>query len=109
MHMDERKPSIPPSEFHHRSAFGRASADIDPPPSGNDFPDGSCVAVYYRNEQEVSHGFLLALDAMGIAPLQQQLPATATPSGSAHSHEANDRALNGAALSVEKTESSEED
>jgi hypothetical protein len=108
MHMDERKPSIPPSEFHHRSAPGWTSADIDPPPSANDFPDGSCVAVYYRNEQEVSHGFLLALDAMGIAPVQQ-LPATATPSGSASPHEANDRALNGAALSVEKTESSKED
>jgi hypothetical protein len=107
MHMDERKPSIPPSKFHHRSASGRISAVIDPPPSGNDFPDGSCVAVYYRNEQEASRGFLLALDAMGIASVEQ-LPATATPSGSAHPHEANDRALNGAALSVEKSESSKE-
>jgi hypothetical protein len=107
MHMDERKPSISPSKFHHRSASGQASANIDPPPSGNDFPDGFRVAVYYRNEQEVSRGFLLALGAMAIAPLEQ-LPATATPSGSAHSHEANDRALNGAALSVETTESSKE-
>jgi hypothetical protein len=106
--MDECKPSNPPSKFHHRSASGRTSADIDPPPSGNDFPDGSCVAVYYRNEQEVSRGFFLALGAMGIAPVEQ-LPATATPRGAAHPHEANDRALNGAALSVEKTESSKED
>src|SRR5436305_5988366 len=106
--MDERKPSIPPSKFHLRPASGRASADIDPPPSGNDFPDGSCLAVYYRNEQEVSRGFLLALGAMGIVPAEQ-LPVTATPAGAAHPHEANDRALNGAAHSVEKTESSKED
>jgi hypothetical protein len=105
--MDERKPSIFPGKFHHRSASGRISADIDLPPSGNDFPDGSRVAVYYRNEHEVSRGFLLALGAMAIAPAEQ-LPATATPSGSAHSHEANDRALNGAARSVETTESSKE-
>ena len=105
--MDERKPSTPPSKFHHRSASGWTSADIAPPPSGSDFPDGSCLAVYFRNEQEVSRGFLLALGAMGIAPLEQ-LPAAATPSGSAHPHEANDRALNGAALSVETTESSKE-
>jgi hypothetical protein len=105
--MDKRKPSIPPSKFHHRSASTRVSADIDPPPSGNDFPDGSCVAVYYRTEQEVSRGFLLALGAMGIAPVEQ-LPATATPPGAAHLHAANDRALNGAALSFEKTESSKE-
>jgi hypothetical protein len=106
--MDERKPSIYPSKFHYRAASARTSADIDPPPSANDFPDGSCVAVYFRNEQEVSRGFLLALGAMGIAPVEQ-LPATATPPGAAHPHEANDRALNGAALSVEKTESSKED
>jgi hypothetical protein len=108
MHMDERKPSISPSKFHLPSASGWTPADIDPLPSGNHFPDASCFAVYYRNQQEVSHGFLLALDAMGIAPVQQ-LPATATPSGSASPHEANHRALNGAALSVEKTQSSKED
>jgi hypothetical protein len=44
---------------------------------------------------------------MAIAPLEQ-LPATATPPGAAHLHAANDRALNGAALSFEKTESSKE-
>jgi hypothetical protein len=106
--MDERKPSISPSKFHLWSASGSISADIDPPPSGNDFPDGSRVAVYYRNEQEVSRGFLLALGAMGITPAEQ-LPATARPPGAAHPHEANGRALNGAALSVGKTESSKED
>jgi hypothetical protein len=106
--MDKRKPAISPSKFHLRSASGPISADIDPPPSGNDFPDGPCVAVYYRNEQEVSRGFLLALGAMGIAPVEQ-IPATAMPPGGAHRHQANDRVLNGAALSVEKTESSKED
>src|SRR5436305_1483763 len=105
--MDKRKPSIPPSKFHHRSASGQASADIDLPPSGSDLPDGSRVAVYYRNEQEVSRGFLLALGAMAIAPAEQ-LPATATSPGAAHPHEANDRALNGAARSLETTESSKE-
>src|SRR5882672_7496780 len=74
--MDERKPSIPPSEFRLRSASEWTSADIDPPPaefaksdepgalerqsrSGqnepcrDDFSDGPSVAVYYRNEEEV--------------------------------------------------------
>jgi hypothetical protein len=106
--MDERKPSIPPSKFHHRSASGWATADIDPPPSGNDFPDASCVAVYYRNEREVSRGFFPALGTMGITPVEQ-LSATATPPGAAYLHEANDRALNGAALSAETTQSSKED
>ena len=88
--MDERKPSISPSEFCLRSASEWTSADIDPPPaelaksdelvalegqsrSGqtepcrNDFSDGPSVAVYYRNEKEVSEGFLIALSAMGVA------------------------------------------
>jgi hypothetical protein len=105
--MDRRKPSIPPDKFHLRSASRWTSADIDPPPSGNDFPDGSCVALYYGSEQEVSRGFLIALSAMGIAPVEQ-LPATAMPPGGADPHEANDRALNGAALSAEKSGSQKE-
>ena len=99
--MDERKPPIPPSEFRLRSAFERTSADIDSPPaefaksdervalerqsgSGqiepcrNDFSDGPSVAVYYRNEEEVSEGFLIALNAMGIARVEQ-LPEPAEP------------------------------
>jgi hypothetical protein len=87
--MDDRKPSIPPSELRLQSASEWTSADIDPPPaelaksgelvalerqsrSGqidpcrNDFSDGSSVAVYYRNEEEVSEGFLIALSAMGV-------------------------------------------
>ena len=94
--MDESKPSIPPSKF--RSASEWTSADIDPPPaelaksdelvaverqsrSGqiepcrNDFPDGPSVAVYYRNEEEVSEGFLIALRAMGVAVVDPPEPA----------------------------------
>jgi hypothetical protein len=99
--MDERKPPIPPSEFRLRSASEWTSADIDPPPaefaksdelvalerqsrSGqiepcrNDFSDGPSVAVYYRNEEEVSEGFLIALGAMGLARVEQ-LPEPAKP------------------------------
>ena len=99
--MDERKPSIPPSEFRLRSASEWTSADIDPPPaefaksdepgalerqsrSGqiepcrDDFSDRPSVAVYYRNEEEVSKGFLIALRAMGVAVVEQ-LPQPAKP------------------------------
>ena len=99
--MDESKPSTPPSELRLRSASEWASADIDPPPaelaksdelvaverqsgSGqieprrNDFSDGPSVAVYYRNEEEVSEGFLIALSAMGVAGVEQ-LPEPAKP------------------------------
>jgi hypothetical protein len=62
--MDERKPSISLSEFRLRSAPERNPADIDPPP-------GPSVAVYYRNEEEVSRGLLIALSAMGIAHVEQ--------------------------------------
>lgn len=85
--MDESKPSIPPSEFRLQSAEW-TSADIVPPPaelaksdssplSGGKvvpgksnlaemiFTDGPSVAVYYRNREEVSQGFLIALTAMG--------------------------------------------
>jgi hypothetical protein len=99
--MDESKPPIPPSEFRFRSASERTSADIDPPlaelaksdelvaverqsRSGqieacrNDFSDEPSVAVYYRNEEEVSRGFLIALSAMGVAVVEQ-LPEPAKP------------------------------
>jgi hypothetical protein len=88
VHTDEREPSIPPCELHLQPASGSASADTDPPraelaksdefvtlkrqgsrqiePCRNDFSDGSSVAVYYRNEEEVGEGFLLALGAMGV-------------------------------------------
>jgi hypothetical protein len=99
--MDERKSSIPPSEFRSRSAFEGTCADIDPPPaelaksdelvaaerqsrSGqiepcrNDFSDRPSVTVYYRNEEEVREGFLIALHAMGVAVVEQP-PETAKP------------------------------
>jgi hypothetical protein len=86
--MDKSKPAIAPSQF--RSASEWTSADIDPPPAElaksdervaverqgrcehigpcrNDFSDRASVAVYYRDEAEVSEGFLVALRAMGIA------------------------------------------
>jgi hypothetical protein len=92
--MDDSKPLISPDEFRLRSASEWTSGDIDPAPaelakldesvvfgrqrrSGqtkpyrNDFPDGPSVAVYYRNEEEVSEGFLIALRAMGIAALSE--------------------------------------
>lgn len=91
--MDERKPSIPPSEFRLRSASEWTSADIDPAAaeldellslerqtscgqierSQNDFSDGPSVAAYYRHEEEVSRGFLIALRAMGVEPVEQPL------------------------------------
>jgi hypothetical protein len=99
--MDDRKPSIPPSELRLQSTSEWTSADIDPPPvelaksdelgaverqgrSGqagayqSDFSDESSVAVYYRNEEEVSEGFLIALRAMGIAVVEQ-VPKPAKP------------------------------
>jgi hypothetical protein len=92
--MDESKPSIPSSEFRLRSDSEGAAAGIDPPPaelatsdeliaverqsrSGqieacrNDFSDGPSVVVYDRNEEEVREGFLIALTAMGLAPVEQ--------------------------------------
>ena len=71
--MDQNGPAIPPNDFLLRSASGRTSSDFDPPPEpcGNDPRDGPSVAVYYRNEEEVSEGFLIALRAMGIAIVEQ--------------------------------------
>ncbi len=88
--MVESKPLISPIEFRLRSAFGCASADIDPAaaelatsnelvaverrsrsgqigPGRDESPDGPSIAVYYRNEEELSEGFLIALRAMGVA------------------------------------------
>jgi hypothetical protein len=104
--MDESKPPIPPSKFRLRSASEWPSVDIDPPPaelpkpgelvaverqsgSGqiepcrNDFSDGPSVAVYYRNEEEVSEGFLIALRAMGVAVVEQRPEPARFPFGRA--------------------------
>ena len=102
--MDESQPSIPPGKF--RSGSEWTSADIDPPPaelaksgelvaiewqsrSGqiescrNDFSDRPSVAVYYRNEEEVSEGFLIALRAMGVAAVEQRPEPAGLPFGRA--------------------------
>jgi hypothetical protein len=80
-HMDQNGLPIPPSDFLLRSASGRTSADIDPPPepSRNDPPDGPTVAVYYRDEAEVRDGFLIALRAMGLAGVEQHFEPSTPP------------------------------
>src|SRR4051812_12472476 len=105
MHMDESKPSIPPGKFDVRSASAWTSAD-PPPGELDELASLEAAAVYYRNEQEVSRGFLIALGAMGIAPIEQS-PEPPTPCGGAHAQELSDRAVNGAALSVERSRSSQ--
>jgi hypothetical protein len=99
--MDESKPPIPPSELDPAPASGRTSAFVDSPsadlaksddlvareqqchsgqiePCQSDFSDGPSVAVYFRNEEEVSRGFLIALSAMGVAVVER-LPQPAKP------------------------------
>jgi hypothetical protein len=104
--MDESKPSIPPSEF--QSAPQRTSADTGPPhaelaksdepvaverqsrsgqiePCRSGFSDGPSVVVYYRNEAEVSEGFLIALGAMGLERIEQIFEPPKPPIGGAKS------------------------
>jgi hypothetical protein len=93
--MDYRKPSIPPCELGLQSASERTSAAVDAPPAAlttseeraghegqsrsgqeieprrTDLSDGPLVAVYYRNEDEVSRGFLIALNAMAGAQVEE--------------------------------------
>jgi hypothetical protein len=98
--MDKSKPPIPPNEFRLRSASERASADIDDAPprvtNSGEFaverqsrsgqaglgesepPDRPSVAVYYRNQGEVSEGFFMALRAMGVAALAPLEPPKQT-------------------------------
>jgi hypothetical protein len=94
--MDKSKPPILPNEFRLRSASERTCVDSDAPPrltnSGDravapqsrsgqveprasEPPDKPSIAVYYRNEGEVSEGFFMALRAMGVAvdPLTEPL------------------------------------
>ena len=83
-HMDQNGLPVPPSDFSLRSASGRTSADIDPPPEacGNDPRDGPSVAVYCRDEAEVRDGFLIALRAMGLAGVEQHSePSTPSAGG----------------------------
>jgi hypothetical protein len=99
--MDDSKLPISPGEFRLQSASEQTSADIDPRPAElakadelvaaerqsrsrqievyrNDFYEGPSVALYYRNEEEVREGFLIALTAMGVAGVEQ-LPEPAKP------------------------------
>ena len=89
--MDDRKPSIPPCELGLQSASERTSAAVDAAsatseervgpegqscsgqiePCRTDFSDAPSVAVYYRNEEEVRRGFLIALSAMGLAQVEE--------------------------------------
>jgi hypothetical protein len=72
--MDDRKPSILPSETRSRPASDWTSAAVDSPPAA----DAGSVVVYYGNAEEVSRGFLIALSAMGVAPVEQ-FPEPAEP------------------------------
>lgn len=83
--MDRNGPPIPPDDFLLRSASGRASADIDPPPEPgrNDISGGPSPAIYYRDEAEVRDGFLIALRAMGLADAEQHSEPATPPVGSA--------------------------
>jgi len=81
--MDQNGPPAPPSDFPLRSASGRTSADIGPPPElcGNDSREGPSVADYYRDEEEVREGFLIALRAMGLAGAEQHSEPSTPPAG----------------------------
>ena len=101
--MDKSKSPIPPSEFLLQSASERTSADIDPAPaeltksdrlipaerqsrSGHVEPcrnpdEPSVAAVYYRSEEEVREGFLIALCAMGVAAVEQLAEPAEPPTG----------------------------
>jgi hypothetical protein len=103
--MDESKPSIPPSEVRLRSAVVRTAADVDQAPAElaksdepfvveqsrsrqvepcrNDPPDGPSVGVYYRNEEEVREGLLIALRAMGLAGVEPHSEPSTPPAGGA--------------------------
>jgi hypothetical protein len=92
--MDDGKPSIPPHDLRSQSASERPSAAADPPPAAlatseervspegqsrsgqiepcrTDFSDAPSVAVYYRDEEEVRRGFIIALNAMGLEQVEE--------------------------------------
>jgi hypothetical protein len=71
--MDQNGPPILPSDFLLRSASERTFADIDPSPEPRrkDPAERPSVAVYYRGEEEVREGFLIALRAMELAGAEQ--------------------------------------
>jgi hypothetical protein len=79
--MDENRSPVPPSDFLLRSPSEWISAEIDPSPEPcrKDPADGPSVAVYYRNEEEVREGFLIALRVLGVAGAEQYPGAATTP------------------------------
>ncbi len=101
--MDKGKPPIVPNEIRLRSASERTCADIhDAParltnsgevaaepqsrsgqgePRGNEPSDNPVIAVYYRDEREVSEGFFIALRAMGMAIVEPSPSRPSIPSG----------------------------
>jgi hypothetical protein len=79
--MDKSKPSISPGELFLRSGSEGTSADVDPPPAELAKSDQFAAAVYYRNEEEVREGFLIALAAMGIAGVEELPKPTKPPVG----------------------------
>jgi hypothetical protein len=104
--MDDEKPPIPPHDLRSRSASERPSAAVDRPPAAlatseerlgpegqsrsgqiepcqTDFSDAPSVAVYYRNEEEVRRGFLIALSAMGFAEIEEPPEPATRPVGGA--------------------------
>ena len=66
--MDESKPPILLSKFRSRSASQRTCV-----------ANGPLVTVYYRNEEEVHEGFLIALRAMGVVADVERQPEPAMP------------------------------
>jgi hypothetical protein len=104
--MDDEKPLIPLHDLRTQSASERPSAAVDLPPaalatseepvlavgqspSGQiepcrpDFSDTPPVAIYYRNEEEVRRGFLIALCAMGLAQVEESPEPATHPVGGA--------------------------
>lgn len=96
VHMGESKPPVPSSQFALRSAFARASEDVDPylrmvrrtrrrptPQhwSGStqlgrdDRTDQSLIAVCYRNGTKIRDGVLIARRARRIAGFDQVSPS----------------------------------
>ena len=100
--MDESKNSIFPSELDLRSAPDRLSGVVDALPADlassrnpiprerpspadqitrwrNDPSRGASTVVYCGSEEEVRQGFLIALNAMGVAVVDEPAEAARAP------------------------------
>jgi hypothetical protein len=100
MHMDEGKPPFLSDELSLRRASDRKWDVVDASSADStksdkllvtgrsdqsehcrsDLANEPSVAVYYRNEEEVCEGFLIALRAMGVAVVGEP-PEPAKPPG----------------------------